>query len=67
MHAVLPRSLLDRLLYHDAAADITPAATGINLAQEMRSMNFLFYATGVICVLQLTEVRVNRLEMRNVY
>jgi len=56
MHAVLPQSLLDRLLYHDAAADVTPVATGINHAQELRSMNYLFYATGVISVLQLTEL-----------
>jgi hypothetical protein len=59
MHAVLPQSLLDRLLYHDAMAGITPVTTtGIDHARELRSLNYLFYATGVICVLQITEVSV---------
>jgi hypothetical protein len=60
MHVVLPQSLLERLLYHDTVAGVTPATTGIDHARELRSLNYLFYATGVICVLQITEVRVDR-------
>ena len=60
MHAVLPQSLLDRLLYHDTVASVTPATTGIDHARELRSLNYLFYATGVICVLQIIEVRLDR-------
>jgi hypothetical protein len=59
MHAVLPQSLLDRLLYHDTVG-ATPASTGIDHARELRSLNYLFYATGVICVLQIIEVCVDR-------
>jgi len=57
MHAVLPQSLLDRLLYHDTAAYAAPPAIGVELVRELRSPNYLFYATAVISVLQITEVR----------
>ncbi|KAH9042560.1 hypothetical protein EDB85DRAFT_1915639 [Lactarius pseudohatsudake] len=58
MHSVLPQSLLDRLLYHDAAAySNTPAMEhGIDHIRELRSLNYLFFATAVIAVLQLTEL-----------
>lgn len=57
MHVVLPQSLLDRLLYHDLVVQATPQTRGIDHLQELRSLNYLFYATAVIGVLQLTEVR----------
>ncbi|KAI9441300.1 hypothetical protein H4582DRAFT_1367483 [Lactarius indigo] len=58
MHSVLPQNLLDRLLYHDAAAySNTPVmGHGINHIRELRSLNYLFFATAVIAVLQLTEL-----------
>ncbi|KAH9050166.1 hypothetical protein EDB84DRAFT_1623276 [Lactarius hengduanensis] len=58
MHSVLPQSLLDRLLYHDAAAySNTPAMDhGIDHIRELRSLDYLFFATAVIAVLQLTEL-----------
>ncbi len=59
MHTVLPQSLLDRLLYHDLVVQATPQTRGIDHLHEMRSLNYLFYATAVIGVLQLIEVRVN--------
>jgi hypothetical protein len=58
MHTVLPQSLLDRLLYHDLVVHATPQTRGIDHIHELRSLNYLFYATAVISVLQLTEVRV---------
>ncbi len=60
MHSVLPQSLLDRLFYHDAATySNTPIMEpGIDHIQELRSLNYLFFATAVIAVLHLTEVRV---------
>lgn len=58
MHTVLPQSLLDRLLYHDLVVHATPQTRGIDHSHELRSLNYLFYATAVISVLQLTEVRV---------
>jgi hypothetical protein len=59
MHSVLPQSLLDRLLYHDAAAYSNPPTMehGIDHIRELRSLNYLFFATAVIAVLQLIEVR----------
>ena len=60
MHSVLPQSLLDRFLYHDAAAYSHPPTIerGIDHIRELRSLNYLFFATAVIAVLQLTEVHV---------
>jgi hypothetical protein len=64
MHSVLPQSLLDRLLYHDAAVYSNPPTNpptmehGIDHLRELRSLNYLFFATAVIAVLQLIEVRV---------
>jgi hypothetical protein len=55
MHSVLPQSLLDRLLYHHAAAYPT-VERGIDHIGELRSLNYLFYATAVIAVLQLIEL-----------
>ncbi|KAF8273497.1 hypothetical protein EI94DRAFT_1826225 [Lactarius quietus] len=64
MHSVLPQSLLDRLLYHDAAtySDATVDSNspviehGIDHKRELRSLNYLFLATAVIAVLQLIEL-----------
>ncbi|KAI0002456.1 hypothetical protein BJV74DRAFT_815934 [Russula compacta] len=55
MHTVLPQSLLDRLLYHDMVT-YTTAPTGVDHIQELRSLNYLFYATAVIGVLQIIEL-----------
>ena len=57
MHVVLPQSLLDRLLYHDIVVQATTQTGGIDHLQELRSLNYLFYATAVIGVLQIIEVR----------
>lgn len=57
MHTVLPQSLFDRLLYHDMVTYSTPPTTGMDHIQELGSLNYLFYATAVIGVLQITEVR----------
>ena len=58
MHTVLPQSLLDRLLYHDIVVQATPLSSGMDHLHELRSLDYLFYATAVIGVLQIIEVRV---------
>jgi len=60
MHIVLPQSLLDRLLYHDMALQATPQTRGLGIdhVHELRSLDYLFYASAVIGVLQVIEVRV---------
>ena len=60
MHSVLPQSLLDRLLYHDAAAYLNPPTTerGIDHMRDLRSLNYMFFATAVFAILQLTEVHI---------
>jgi hypothetical protein len=57
MHTVLPQSLLDRLLYHDIVVQTTLQTRGIDHLHELRSLDYLFYATAVIGVLQIIEVR----------
>jgi hypothetical protein len=49
--------LLDRLLYHDVAAYGTTQGTSLDHIRELRSPNYLFYATSVISVFQIAEVR----------
>lgn len=58
MHSVLPQSLLDRLLYHDAAIYSNSPIMGhdIDHIKDLRSLNYMFFATAVIAVLQLTEL-----------
>jgi hypothetical protein len=56
MHIVLPQSLLDRLLYHDIVVQTTLQTRGIDHVHELRSLDYLFYATAVIGVLQIIEV-----------
>ena len=69
MHTVLPQSLLDRLLYHDVAAYSTPMpmTAGVDHRRELRSLNYLFYATAVIDVLHISEVRVVLSKDKNDY
>lgn len=57
MHIVLPQSLLDRLLYHDIVVHATPQTRGMDHVHELGSLNYLFYATAVIGVLQVIRVR----------
>jgi len=56
MHTVLPQSLLDRLLYHDAAAEASPSTTTVDRVEQLRSLDYLFYATAAIDVLHITEL-----------
>jgi len=58
MHIVLPQSLLDRLLYHDMVVQATLQTGGIDHLHELRSLDYLFYSSAVIGVLQIIEVRV---------
>lgn len=67
MHTVLPQSLLDRLLYHDMALQATTQTGGIDHVHELRSLDYLFYASAVIGVLQVIEVRVFWPEKRMTY
>jgi len=56
MHIVLPQSLLDRLLYHDMVVQGTLQTRGIDHVHELRSLDYLFYASAVIGVLQVIEL-----------
>jgi hypothetical protein len=56
MYIVLPQSLLDRLLYHDIVVQATPQTGEMDHLHELRSLDYLFYATAVIGVLQIIEV-----------
>jgi hypothetical protein len=58
MHIVLPQSLLDRLLYHDMVVQATLQTRGIDHLHELRSLDYLFYTSAAIGVLQIIEVRV---------
>lgn len=56
MHIVLPQSLLDRLLYHDMVVQATTRTEGIDHLHELRSLDYLFYTSAVIGVLQIIEL-----------
>jgi len=56
MHVVLPQNLLDRLLYHDIAAYGIQQGTSIDHIRELRSPDYLFYATSVISIFQIAEL-----------
>jgi hypothetical protein len=59
MHTVLPETLLDRLLHHQLAFTATPDIDGlIDIGpDEMQSLEHMFYASAVIAVYQLIQVR----------
>ena len=64
MHQVIPTSLLDRLLYHqqhqyhsrsyESRAD---AVDQIDIAERIKSLDFVFFATGIAAVSQIISVR----------
>ena len=60
MHAVLPETLLDRLLLnHQSVLPTTPEMDDRSPIgpDEMQSLDHMFYASAVIAVYQLIQVR----------
>ncbi|EGN94526.1 hypothetical protein SERLA73DRAFT_188476 [Serpula lacrymans var. lacrymans S7.3] len=54
MHQVLPRSLLDRLFYHNRIANIAHVAGEDSVDVEaLRSLDYVYYASGIVAVSQL--------------
>jgi len=62
MHQVLPTTLLDRLFYHHHHSVVVPSAEGDTKhcpgADEIQSLNYMYYAQGLVAVFQLLKVRI---------
>jgi hypothetical protein len=60
MHAVLPETLLDRLLLHRVEESATPDLDGHSEIgpDQMQSLDHMFYTSAVIAVYQLMQVRI---------
>ena len=62
MHQVLPTTLLDRLFYHHHHSVIVPSAEGDTKhcpgATEIHSLNYMYYAQGLVAVFQLLKMSV---------
>lgn len=56
IHTALPQNLLDRLLYHHTAVYLDPNTEGIIKVDEIKALDYLYYAAAVIAVFQLMEV-----------
>ncbi|VDB95654.1 unnamed protein product [Peniophora sp. CBMAI 1063] len=54
LHGVIPRQLLDRLLYHRSIAS-QQQQSGQSIAKELGSYEALFYTSAVISVVQLAQ------------
>ena len=61
-HQVFPTTLLDRLFYHQHHRDIVLPPSAENKsrhypdADEIQSLNYMYYAQGVVAVYQLLRV-----------
>jgi len=59
MHQVLPHTLLDRLFYHNSRAIASgPGSNNQDIMdmKDIKSIEHMFYATGVVAVYQLLQV-----------
>jgi len=59
MHQVLPHTLLDRLFYHNSRAIVSgPGSNNQDIMdmKDIKSIEHMFYATGVVAVYQLLQV-----------
>lgn len=63
LHQAQYRNLADRLHYHGGVAasryggGASPEARGTNFRQSLTSYEYMFYATAVVGVLQVVQVR----------
>ncbi|KAI0320467.1 hypothetical protein OF83DRAFT_1053079 [Amylostereum chailletii] len=56
MHAALPDSLLDRLLYHQAAhSQRAHQHEQLQITDQLREYDYMFYASAVIAIFQLMQ------------
>ena len=59
MHQVLPHTLLERLFYHRYKTFLSPNSDKKDIAdiEEMQSLDYLLYCTGLVAVYHLLQVR----------
>jgi hypothetical protein len=67
MHHVLPTTLLDRLFYHHHHSILLPATPEHDSkhfpdVDEVQSLDYMYYAQGLVAVYQL--LKVSRIEFR---
>ncbi|KII87451.1 hypothetical protein PLICRDRAFT_163585 [Plicaturopsis crispa FD-325 SS-3] len=55
MHQVLPTNLLDRLFYHNRALTDMPGLDGVMGFEELQSVEYIYYATGVVAVYHILQ------------
>lgn len=60
MHQVLPQTLLERLFYHRHTSFLSPNSTKKDTIdiEEMSSIDYMFYCTGLVAVYHILQVRV---------
>lgn len=59
MHQVLPQTLLERLFYHRHRTLLSPNSDKKDIVdiEEMQSLDYMFYCTGLVAVYHLLQVR----------
>lgn len=59
MHQVLPQTLLERLFYHRHTTLLSPNSDKKDFVdlEEMQSVDYMFYCTGLVAVYHLLRVR----------
>lgn len=60
MHQVLPQTLLERLFYHRHKSLLSPNVETNDIVdtEEMRSLDYMFYSTGLVAVYHLLQVKI---------
>ena len=60
MHQVLPQTLLERLFYHRHTSFLSPNSNKKDMVdiEEMASIDYMFYCTGLVAVYHILQVRV---------
>lgn len=59
MHQVLPHTLLERLFYHRHTSFLSPSSQKKDVVdiEEMESLDYMFYASGLVAVYHILQVR----------
>ena len=59
MHQVLPHPLMERLFYHRHTTHLSPNSEKTDFVdiEEMQSIDYMFYSTGLVAVYHLLQVR----------
>jgi hypothetical protein len=58
MYQVLPHTLLERLFYHRHKTYLSPGSDKKDIVdvEEMQSLDYMFYCTGLVAVYHLLQV-----------